>query len=109
MDAKAFFDEKLPALLAQFPQRGKTVNAIYYFDISGDNGGQWTVDLKVDPPAVKPGRTTEPECVIEMSAEDFAAMIRDPQRAIELYFQGKLKVSGDPILATKLQSIFTLG
>lgn len=109
MDAKMFFDDKLPELLVQFPQRAKTVNAVYFFDISGDDGGKWTIDLKADPPVVTRGRTTEPDCAIELSAEDFATMIREPQRAIELYFQGKLKISGDPILATKLQSLFTLG
>jgi hypothetical protein len=31
-------------------------------------------------------------------------MLSDPQAGMQLYFQGKLKVTGDPMLATKLQS-----
>ncbi len=35
-------------------------------------------------------------------------MLSDPQAGMQLYFQGKLKVSGDPMLATKLQQFFDL-
>ena len=35
-------------------------------------------------------------------------MLSDPQAGMQLYFQGKLKVTGDPMLATKLQQFFAL-
>jgi hypothetical protein len=35
-------------------------------------------------------------------------MLTNPAMGMQLYFQGKLKVTGDPMLATKLQKLFQL-
>jgi putative sterol carrier protein len=106
MDAKTLFDDKLPLAFSQSPQKAKELNAIFQFNITGANGGQWTLDLKADPPVVKKGAVDNADCAIEVSDEDFQGMLQNPQMGIQLYFQGKLKVVGDPMLATKLQNIF---
>ena len=52
---KAFFDQKVPAVLATSPEKAKDVAAIYLFKISGADGGTWTVDLclrRIGDPAV---------------------------------------------------------
>ncbi len=108
MDAKTLFDDKLPAVLKSAPDKAREIGAIFLFKIAGEGGGNWTVDLKSDPPVVKAEETSDAECTIEVSAEDFQAMMKDPQLGMQLYFQGKLKVAGDPMLATKLQNIFSL-
>lgn len=108
MDAKTLFDDKLPEVLKSAPDKAKEIGAIFLFKIAGDGGGNWTVDLKSDPPAVKAEETDDAECTIEVSSEDFQAMMKDPALGMQLYFQGKLKVAGDPMLATKLQNIFGL-
>lgn len=108
MDAKTLFDDKLPEVLKSAPDKAREIGAIFLFKIAGDGGGNWTVDLKSDPPAVKVEETGDAECTIECSAEDFEAMMKDPALGMQLYFQGKLKVAGDPMLATKLQNIFGL-
>ena len=35
-------------------------------------------------------------------------MLSDPNAGMQLYFQGKLCVSGDPMLAMKLQQLFEI-
>ena len=35
-------------------------------------------------------------------------MLADPNAGMQLYFQGRLMVSGDPMLAMKLQSFFDI-
>jgi putative sterol carrier protein len=107
-DAKELFDEQLPAALKQHPDKAKAVNAIYLFKIGGEGGGDWTVDLTSDPPTCTPGDAGKAQCTIEVDHEDFKAMLGNPQVGMQLYFQGKLKVSGDPMLATKLQQFLTL-
>jgi putative sterol carrier protein len=62
------------------------------------------VDLKNDPPVCKEGALAA-DCTITMSNEDFKAIRANPQAAMQLFFQGKLKVQGNPMLATKLQKI----
>src|SRR4051812_3435230 len=100
-DAKELFDVLLPDALKKFPDKAKEVNAIYGFKITGDGGGEWTVDLTADPPTCVKGDSGNAQCSIEVSGEDFQTMLSNPQSGMQLYFQGKLKVSGDPMLATK--------
>jgi putative sterol carrier protein len=107
-DAKELFDEQVPAALKAHPDRAKAVNAVYCFKISGEGGGDWTVDLASDPPTCQKGDTGKAQCTIEVSAEDFKSMLGNAQVGMQLYFQGKLKVTGDPMLATKLQQFFQI-
>lgn len=107
-DAKELFDVQIPAALKEHPERAKEVNAIYCFKITGDGGGDWTVDLTADEPTCVTGDSGEAQCTVEVEHEDFKTMLADPQAGMQLYFQGKLKVTGDPMLATKLQQFFAL-
>ena len=54
------------------------------------------------------GDTGKAQCTIELAHEDFKAMLGNPQVGMQLYFQGKLRVTGDPMLATKLQQFFAM-
>jgi|SRR5258705_6952416 hypothetical protein len=107
-NAQHLFNELVPGALAKYPERAKEVNAIYGFKVTGDNGGEWTVDLVSDPPTCVPGDTGKAQCAIEIASEDFMSMLGNPQLGMQLYFQGKLKVTGDPMLATKLQKLFEM-
>ena len=106
--ATELFDEQVPAALSAHPDKAKAVNAIYCFKISGDGGGEWTVDLTSEPPTCARGDSGKAQCTIEVAHEDFKAMLGNPQVGMQLYFQGKLKVTGDPMLATKLQQVFAI-
>jgi hypothetical protein len=76
--------------------------------LTGEGGGEWTVDLTSDPPVCDQGDKGTAQCTIELSHEDFKSLFSDPQAGMQLYFQGKLKVTGDPMLATRLQQVFEL-
>jgi putative sterol carrier protein len=106
---KAFFDQKVPSVLATSPEKAKDVAAVYLFKISGADGGTWTVDLVSNPPTCTPGASGSPQCTIEASDDDFRGMIDGGmQAAMSLFFSGKLKVAGDPILATKLSKLLQM-
>jgi putative sterol carrier protein len=106
---KSFFDEKVPAALAVNPDKVKDVAAVYLFKITGDDGGTWTVDLVSSPPTCQRGEHGSPQCTIEASDEDFRGMVDGGmQAAMSLFFSGKLKVSGDPMLATKLSKLLQM-
>jgi hypothetical protein len=107
-DAQQLFDELVPNALAKHPDKAREVNAIYAFKISGDGGGEWTVDLVSNPPTCTKGDTGKAQCTIEVAHEDFKQMLGNPQVGMQLYFQGKLRVTGDPMLATKLQQFFAI-
>lgn len=103
-DATTDFTQTIPQRIEADPSKAKQIGAIYLFKISGDQGGTWTVDLKEDP-GVREGDTGNADCTLEMTSEDWKTISENPQASMQLYFQGKLKVSGNAMLATKLQQI----
>jgi putative sterol carrier protein len=106
---KAFFDQKVPAALATNPEKAKDVAAVYLFKVSGPDGGTWTVDLISNPPTAVAGAAGTPQCTVEATDDDFRTMIDGGmQVAMTLFFSGKLKVSGDPTLATKLSKLLQM-
>jgi hypothetical protein len=106
---KAFFDQKVPAVLATSPEKAKDVAAVYLFKIAGADGGTWTVDLLSVPPTCLPGEVGKAQCTVEATDDDFRSMIDGGmQAAMTLFFSGKLKVSGDPTLATKLSKLLQM-
>lgn len=103
--AQELFNEQVPQAISQHPDKAKEIGAVYLFKITGDDGGTWTVDLKSDEPGVKEGDAGGADCTLEMTSEDWKSISDNPQSAMQLYFQGKLKVSGNAMLATKLQQL----
>ena len=109
LSVKAYFDQKVPAALAAHPDKAKDVAAIYLFKVAGPDGGTWTVDLVSTPPTCVPGETVKPQCTIECSDADLRSMVEGGmQAAMNLFFSGKLKVSGDPSLATRLTKLLQM-
>ena len=107
-DATELFDNLVPAGLAQYPDKASELNAVYCFKITGEGGGEWTVDTTAKPPTCTRGDSGKAQCTVEVSHDDFKTMLADPNAGMQLYFQGKLRVSGDPMLAMKLQQLFEL-
>jgi putative sterol carrier protein len=109
-DAQDLFDNLVPEGLKQFPDKARELNAIYCFKISGAGGGEWTVDCTANPPSCTKGDAGKAQCTIEVASEDFKTMLEDKtgQAGMQLFFQGKLRVNGDPTLAMKLQQLFEL-
>jgi len=104
--------EELFSMLAEAishnADEARKINATYLFNITGSGGGSWVVDLTSEDPSCKPGTIKRPDSTIEVSHEDFQKMLATPAIGMELYFQGKLRVIGDPGAATRLHSVFSL-
>jgi putative sterol carrier protein len=107
-NAQQLFNVDVPEALKKHPDKAREIGAIYLFKISGDGGGTWTVDLVGNPPTVAEGDKGNAQCTFEVAHDDFKQMLTNPAMGMQLYFQGKLKVTGDPMLATKLQKLFQL-
>ena len=102
--AKEVF-EKISQRMQNEPARFEGIDAVYEFNISGDNGGVWTMDLKSDPKSIKEGSSGNANCTITMSNSDFSDMIDGSLNPQMAFMTGKLKVAGDMGLAIKLGSI----
>ena len=107
--AADLFDTILPPKIAASPDKAREINAIYQFIITGEGGGQWNVDLASNPPSITQGEKPGASCTIEVANTEFLGMLKNPALGMQLFMTGKLKVKGDPMLAMKLQKLFSLG
>jgi putative sterol carrier protein len=107
MTPKSYFEEKIAAKLAAKPELSKAVNAVYEFNIEGDGGGVWTVDLVKEPGAVCAGSTGGAKCIVTAKAPDFLNIVTGKMNAQMAFMSGKLKIKGDMGLAMKLQKIIS--
>jgi putative sterol carrier protein len=102
------FDE-LAKGIEQNSEKAKEINAIYQFDVTGEGGGSWTVDLTRDSGWVSQGKADNAQCTIELSGEDWLAIMNQTLNPMQAFMMGKLRVSGDMGLATKLGTVFEMG
>ena len=107
--AQELFNTQVPEAISKNPDKAKEIGAVYLFKITGDGGGTWTVDLAAATPICVQGDKGNAQCTIEVAHSDFKEMLKNPALGMQLYFQGKLRVTGDPMLATKLQKLFSMG
>lgn len=87
------------------PAKSKGLNAVFQFELSGDEGG--TFHLKVADGTVEAvdGASDNPNVTILMSAEDYKSMMEGKLNSTSAFMAGKLKVKGDMSLAMKLQAV----
>ncbi len=100
------FTEKIPAQITSNPDVAKSINAAYVFDVSGDDGGTWTVDLRKESDWVSTGTIDDPGCTVKIAAEDFVNLVTGVTPGPQLFMMGKLQIEGDMGLAMKLGQVF---
>ncbi len=103
-DPQISFTEVIPRSIESDIDKAKAVDAVFLFKVNGEDGGVWTVNMK-DSPGVSEGDAGNAECIIELSAADWKAMTEKPGSAMQFFMQGKIRVTGNALLATKLQSV----
>jgi len=105
VDIKKLFNEELPAALAKNAEDAKTIGAKYQMNITGE--GEWNIDVSASGPSCKSG-TYPADCTITIASEDFQKLFENPQaNGMQRFFAGKLKVTGNQMLAMKLQKLFS--
>lgn len=102
---KEIFEEKIPAKLQSKGDKISNINTIYEFNITGDGGGVWSIDLTEGKKEVKAGSTGQAKCTVTVSASDFSDIIDGKLNPQMAFMTGKLKVAGDMGMALKLGTI----
>lgn len=85
-------------LIMGFPQRVNPEalgdkETVFHFNISGDGGGEFTVDLKNGTATVTEGMVGEAKCVISTSSDTFVGIMEKTQNAMMAFTFGKIKVT----------------
>jgi F420-dependent oxidoreductase-like protein len=92
--------------IAADPTLVQRVNAVFQINLSGDQGGNWVLDLKEDSGVVREGVHASPDCTITMGDQDFLLMAVGDLNPMIAFTSGKLRVQGNAMLATRLQILF---
>ena len=82
------------------------LNAVFQFDITGDDGGKWNVAVKDGACAVNEGASDAPTVTLTMAADTWLAMVNKELNGMQAFMSGKLKASGDIMLAQRFATIF---
>ncbi|KAM6290093.1 hydroxysteroid dehydrogenase-like protein 2 [Aegotheles albertisi] len=86
----------------------RTTQGIFQFELSGDEGGTWYIDLKTKGGSAgfgKPPATAD--VVMSMSSADFVKMFTGKLKPTLAFMSGKLRIKGNMTLAIKLEKMLT--
>jgi putative sterol carrier protein len=97
--------QKMELKLLERKQQLSDVGALVKFDISGKEGGKWIVDLNNESLGVRKG-DDEASCTFTASDDNFVKLIKREIKPETAILTGKVKISGDFMLAMQLSKLF---
>ncbi len=102
---KDVFEKRMPERLQSKPDVVAKINSVYQFNISGPDGGQWSVDCTQPGGLIAAGQSPAAKCTVNCTDVDFLNIVNGKLNAQMAFMSGKLKIQGDMGLAMKLQQI----
>lgn len=108
MKPKDLFETKLPSNLKGQGDALTKINAIFQFNISGDNGGSWWVDCTKSGGEVGSGNNSGATCTVTMKDSTFDAMTEGKLSGQEAFMTGQIKLQGNMMLAMQLGKVLGL-
>lgn len=85
----------------------KGLDAVFQYDITGEGGGNWNVTIKEGTCQVQEGKAPSPTVTLTMNSETWLAMVNKDLNGMQAFMTGKLKLSGDIMLAQRIPDIFS--
>ncbi|XP_064234987.1 hydroxysteroid dehydrogenase-like protein 2 isoform X1 [Aotus nancymaae] len=86
----------------------KATQGIYLFELSGEDGGTWFLDLKSKGGNVGYGEPSDQaDVVMSMSTDDFVKMFSGKLKPTMAFMSGRLKIKGNMALAIKLEKLMS--
>ncbi len=105
---KSILETEIPNLLKSRPEMAKDINAVIHFNITGEQGGTWTMDLTKAADWVTAGALGTPKMTVTVSDQDFVKIRQKQLNAQMAAMQGKLKFKPmDMGLAMKLGKLLS--
>ncbi|NWR57023.1 HSDL2 protein, partial [Bucorvus abyssinicus] len=84
----------------------RTTQGVFQFDLSGDEGGTWYIDLKTNGGSAGLGKPpVTADVVMSMSSADFVKMFTGKLKPTLAFMSGKLRIKGNMALAIKLEKM----
>jgi len=96
-----FFEKILPTRFKA--ERAAGINVVALINVSGVDGGDWTVTIKDQKMQVTPGLYSSPDLTLKMAQADFLELVNGKISAEKAFFTGKVQFKGNIALALKLR------
>ena len=90
------------------PSKADGVNAVFQFDMTGDNGGKYWIKVENNSAEFHEGEHDNPTTTLIASADDYMAIVNGDLNAMMAVTMQKLKVKGDMGMALKFQQMFPM-
>lgn len=91
------------------PDVAEGVNVVIQYHLTGDEAGDYIIDIKDGVCKVSEGIAENPAMTLTADGRDFADVLLGKANGMQYFMTGKLKLSGDLNLAMKLTSFFKMG
>ena len=88
------------------PAAAKGMNAVFQFEITGEGGGSWNAAIKDDTCQVTEGKHASPTVTLTMASDTWLGIVNKQVNPIQAFMGGKLKLTGNMMLAQKMQDLF---
>jgi len=96
--------------LYYWPERGAGLQATYLFDLRGEGGGQWTLEIAEGRATAHPGSPKRPDVTIRLAPGDLLDLQTKELRTIRAFLTGRVRVTpltGVP-LVIRLKRLFEI-
>jgi len=102
--SSAIFESLEKTLKTNGAQLVKATGGVFIVNLKTADGkqGSWGIDLKNGAGSISVGIALKADCTLNANDDDFVAIMTGKINAQQAFMQGKLKVSGNVMLATKL-------
>lgn len=98
------FFKQLPSKLDA--EAAEDLDAVYQFDLSGAQGGQYVLTIREGACQVKEGRHEDPHVTLSMAGEDCVKVLKGELSGPVAAMSGRIRISGDLGLALQLKALF---
>jgi putative sterol carrier protein len=88
------------------PAAAAGMDKIFQWNVTGDEAGIWGVKIANNECSVIPGGVEKPDITFTVSDKDWLAISEGKLDPMNAFMTGKLKLTGDMMLAMKVPNLF---
>ncbi|GHO73323.1 hypothetical protein KSD_10940 [Ktedonobacter sp. SOSP1-85] len=102
--------ETFQALQSRFKPEGSAgLNKTFQFNITGEQAGSYAAKIENQTCQLIEGGVEKPDVVFTVKDTDWLDITAGKLDPMNAFMSGKIKLTGDMMLATRLQGLFDLG
>ncbi|HEY5670607.1 MAG TPA: SCP2 sterol-binding domain-containing protein [Anaerolineales bacterium] len=90
------------------PEAAEGVDAIIQYHLTGEEGGDWIINIHEGKCKVAQGVAENPKMTLTAEAQDFKDVLTGKANGMQYFMQGRLMLAGDLNLAMKLTTFFKM-